>query len=265
MASYLRALTLHPHLAGTKSSLETIHYVETHFKDLGLDTHTVHYKTLLSYPVHASVSAHFSDGRYVELPLMELPDQAAQGVVQPYHAYSPSGLAYAKAVFVNYGWDEDYRTLGVLGVKVNGCVVIARKGGMPRSAVVERAEANGALAVLLYTEGDRFKKGFERGTVMKGMGDPLSPGWAGVDGGESLDLEDSEVLKRFPKIPSLPLSTEAAEVILGSLGGSLVPSEWRNTLQSKVDHVGPGPTMVNFTYQVCSHAYLGDNLVKCCG
>lgn len=184
---------------------------------------------------------------------MELPDQAAQGVVQPYHAYSPSGSAYAKAVFVNYGRDEDYRTLGVLGVNVTGCVVIARPGGLPRGAVVEKAAANGALVVLLYAEEDRFRKGFERGTVMKGVGDPLSPGWASVDGGESLDLEDSEVLKRFPKIPSMPLSTDAAEIILGSLGGALVPPEWRNTLQSKVDRVGAGPTMVNFTYQVCSH------------
>ena len=46
-----------------------------------------------------------------------------------------------------------------------------------------------------------------------GIGDPLSPGWSGVEGGESLGLEDSEVLKRFPKIPSLPLSAEAAERI----------------------------------------------------
>lgn len=180
-----------------------------------------------------------------------LPDQAARGVVQPYHAYSPSGSAHARVVFVNYGRDEDYLTLGALGVNVSGCVVIARKGGLPRGAVVERAEANGALAVLLYAEGERFRKGFERGTVMRGMGDPLTPGWAGVDGAESLKLEDSEVLKRFPKIPSMPLSFEAAETLLGSLAGAPVPHEWRDTmLQSKVSRVGPGPTTVNFTYQV---------------
>ncbi|XP_015898877.3 probable glutamate carboxypeptidase AMP1 isoform X1 [Ziziphus jujuba] len=255
IASYLRALTLHPHLAGTKPSLETTSYVETHFRDYGLETHRVEYKTLLSYPAHASLSAHFSNGSYVELPLMELglPDhQASQGLVQPYHAYSPSGSAHAKAVFVNYGRDEDYLALAALGVNVSGCVVIARKGGLSRGAVVEKAEANGALAVLLYAEGERFRKGFERGTVMKGLGDPLSPGWAGVDGAESLELEDSEVLKRFPKIPSMPLSFEAAEIILGSLAGAPVPNEWRDTaplLQSKVGGVGPGPTTVNFTYQ----------------
>ncbi|KAF5473992.1 hypothetical protein F2P56_005935 [Juglans regia] len=243
-ASYLRALTQHPHLAGTKPSLDTTHYVLSHFKDLGLETRTAQYRALLSYPVHSSLSAHFSDGTVLDLPLTDF-TQATRDVVLPYHAYSPSGSAYAKAVFVNYGTDDDYRALGLLGVNVSGCVVIARKGDLPRGVVVQKADAHGAVAVLLYAEGDGFRKGFERGTVMKGVGDPLSPGWAGVDGGESLDLEDTEVLKRFPKIPSMPLSAEAAEVILGSLGGAPFPSEWR----IGIGHVGPGPTMLNFTYQ----------------
>lgn len=176
--------------------------------------------------------------------------------MRPYHAYSPSGSAYAKAVFVNYGRDEDYRALRALGVNVSGCIIIARKGGgMNRGAVVERAEANGAVAVLIYADGDRFNKnGFERGHVMRGgIGDPLSPGWSsGVDGGESLDLEDSEVLKRFPKIPSMPLSAETAQTILYSLGGEPVPQEWASSMRSKLRlrHVGPGPTLLNFTYQV---------------
>ncbi|KAG6640744.1 hypothetical protein I3843_09G025200 [Carya illinoinensis] len=244
LASYLRALTQHPHLAGTKPSLDTTHYVLSHFKELGLETRTAQYRALLSYPVHSSLSAHFSDDTVLDLPLTDF-TQGTRDVVLPYHAYSPSGSAYAKAVFVNYGTDDDYRALGILGVNVSGCVVIARKGDLPRGVVVRKAEAHGAVAMLLYAEGDGFRKGFERGTVMKGVGDPLSPGWAGVDGGESLDLEDTEVLKRFPKIPSMPLSAEAAEVILGSLGGAPFPSEWRNG----IGHVGPGPTILNFTYQ----------------
>lgn len=146
---------------------------------------------------------------------------------------------------MNHGTDEDYRTLGKLGVNVSGCVVIARKGGLPRGVMVRKAETQGASAVLLYAEGDMFKKGFERGTVMSGVGDPLSPGWAGVDGGERLHSEDSEVLKRFPRIPSMPLSAEAAEFILGSLGGAQSPPGWPTGVG-----VGPGPTMLNFTYQV---------------
>ncbi|KAF5747750.1 glutamate carboxypeptidase 2 isoform X2 [Tripterygium wilfordii] len=247
IATYLRALTLHPHLAGTAASLGTTNYVYTQFQTLGLKTHQTHYKALLSYPVHSSLAAHFSNGTRLYLNLNE--KGVAPDVVPPYHAYSPSGSAYAKVVFVNFGREEDYRALGVVGVNVSGCVLIARKGGgLSRGGVVRGAEAKGALAVLLYTEGD-MGGGVERGTVMSGVGDPQSPGWAGVEGGERLSFEDSEVLNRFPKIPSMPLSPENADVILGSLGGPAVPQRWRDSLRSRVSRVGPGPTMVNFTYQ----------------
>ncbi|XP_024188888.1 probable glutamate carboxypeptidase AMP1 [Rosa chinensis] len=248
VAAYLRALTKHPHLAGTKPSLDTIHYVQSHLSGLGLQTHTAHYNALLSYPLHSSLSAHFSNGSHVDIPLAEPGlSHDGGGVVQPYHAYSPSGSAHAKVVFVNHGSGEDYRALEALGVNVSGCVVIARRGGdLPRGEAIRNAEKNGALAVLLYTEGDsRYNQGFERGVVMNGVGDPLTPGWGGVDGAERLDLEDPEVLKRFPNVPSMPLSAEAAGNILGTLGGAPAPPEWR----AGVERVGPGPTVLNFTYQ----------------
>ncbi|XP_035545307.1 probable glutamate carboxypeptidase AMP1 isoform X2 [Juglans regia] len=257
LASYLRALTQHPHLAGTKASVDTTHYVLSHFKDLGLETRTAQYRALLSYPAHSSLSAHFINGTVLRLPLTEF-TQVTPDVVPPYHAYSPSGSVYSKVVFVNHGTDEDYRALVALGVNASGCVVIARKGDLPRGIVVQKAEAHGAVAMLLYAEGDKFKKGFERGTVMRGVGDPLSPGWAGVDGGESLEMEETEVLRRFPKIPSMPLSAEAAGVILGSLGGATFPPEWR----IGVGHVGPGPTILNFSYQIGSTEWVEENLLN---
>ncbi|GLT36037.1 hypothetical protein SLA2020_104420 [Shorea laevis] len=254
--SYLRALTEHPHLAGTKPSLDTANYVKTHFQTLGLETHVVPFRALLSYPLHASVALHFRNGTALKLPLNEVgvSGYAVSGLVQPYHAYSPSGSAHAKVVFVNYGREEDYRTLAVRGVDVNGCIVIARKGDdLGRGAVVEIAEAKGALAVLIYADGDRNRGGFgsgvERGTVMRGVGDPQSPGWPGVEDGEKLGLQLSEVLSRFPRIPSLPLPFETAQIILESLGGGLMPQEWRDSGQSRFSGVGPGPVMLNFTYQ----------------
>ncbi|XP_004136724.3 LOW QUALITY PROTEIN: probable glutamate carboxypeptidase AMP1 [Cucumis sativus] len=246
VASYLRSLTLHPHLAGTEPSSETVRYVESHFRDLGLETHSIQYDALLSYPKSTSLSVLLSNGTVVNIPLSE----NVEGVVQPYHAYSPSGTAYGPAVFVNYGRDEDYRELAKMGVTVVGCIAVARKGEFPRGVVVAKAEANGAKGVLLYVEGDGFRQGFERGTVMRGIGDPLSPGWAAVDGAERLNLNDSEVLKRFPKIPSMPLSAESAEIILSSLDTASVPPEWRKKANLGSAAVGPGgPIFINFTYQ----------------
>ncbi|RDX96874.1 putative glutamate carboxypeptidase AMP1, partial [Mucuna pruriens] len=250
ISEYLRALTVRPHLAGTEPASLTARYVRDHFSGLGLRTETARHPALLSYPMRSSLAAHFSDGTSSEFRLNE--PGAAAGVVAPYHAYSPSGSTLARAVFVNYGREEDYRALAAAGVEVAGCVAVARGGGgLARGAVVEAAERKGVAAVVLFEERDTWREGFERGHVMRGgIGDPLSPGWGGVDGGESLGLEDSEVLKRFPKIPSMPLSAEVAETILASLRGAPLPFHWRATLNSsKVSNVGPGPTILNFTYQ----------------
>lgn len=153
---------------------------------------------------------------------------------------------------MNYGSGEDYRALGALGVNVSGCVAVARRGGVSRGGVVRRAEEEGAVAVLLYA-GDGGK-GIERGTVMEGVGDPQTPGWAAVDGGERLAAEDGGVGRRFPKIPSMPISTENARVILRSLGGPRLPKEWMDVddhaLREYMAGVGVGPTLVNFTYKV---------------
>ena len=98
--------------------------------------------------------------------------------------------------------------------------------------------------------------GVERGTVMKGLGDPLTPGWGGVEGGEALDLEDSQILNRFPKIPSMPISPEVAYSILRSLEGPQMPHHWRgDALGPQPGRVGPGPTLLNFTYQVSTFIF----------
>ncbi|GFY98010.1 peptidase M28 family protein [Actinidia rufa] len=224
LSSDLRALTLHPHLAGTPPAAQTAAYVQSHFQTLGLDTRTNVYNALLSYPVHSSLSAHFSNGTAADI-LLDESGAGGKNVVRPYHAYAPSGAAYGRAVFVNYGREEDYRALAARGVSVAGCVAVARRGtSLSRNSVVEGAAEKGAAAVLLYTESEEgFGRGVERGTVMRGLGDPLSPGWAGVEGGERLELEDSDVVRRFPKIPSMPISADAAEGILRSLEGARVP------------------------------------------
>lgn len=256
IAAYLHHLTLQPHLAGTPAAINTALYVKAQFEAHGLETRFANYSTLLSYPKHSSVSAQFSNGTTVSLTLSE-PNVPQNGVVMPYHAYSPSGKAYGKAVFLNYGREQDYRALSANGVEVKGCVGIVRRGcGLSRYEVVENAAAHGVAAVLMYTEGgplsdinNSFRGGVERGTVMKGFGDPLTPGWAGINGGEKLDPSDPRVTQKFPKIPSLPVAEVVAESILSSLEGPIVPYEWRDSLNGRIRRVGPGPTMLNFEYE----------------
>ncbi|KAK9699291.1 hypothetical protein RND81_08G165400 [Saponaria officinalis] len=249
---YHRALTRHPHLAGTPASDHLTHLVTTHFQTLGLPTHTREYDVLLSYPTRVSLTAHFPVVGNVEF---NLTDDAR--VVMPYHAYSPSGAVVSPAVYANYGGDDDYRMLDTLGVNVTGCVVVVRRGvTMSRGDVVRKAAEMGAAAVLTYreteTEADyEAEKGVERGTVMKGVGDALTPGWGSVLGGERLKRNDNDVVERFPNIPSMPVSLETAVAILGSLEGAQVPLLWRaHTPNVRVySGVGPGPTVLNFSYQ----------------
>ncbi|KAF8047358.1 hypothetical protein N665_3078s0002 [Sinapis alba] len=247
VSSYLRALTRHPHLAGTKPSLDTLSYVVNHFQSLGLETRIAEYEALLSYPTHISVTARFSNNATVEFDL----NDSSSDVVRPYHAYSPSGSAQGNVVFVNHGEERDYRALELTGVSVRGCLVLVRKGEtLGRGVIVKIAETKGALGVLIYDENDGGGLGgIERGTVMRGIGDPVSPGWPGVVGGEKLSLEDDRVSQRFPKIPSLPLSLHNAEILLASLGGARAPVEWRTGRVGSSQRVGPGRTVVNMTLQ----------------
>ena len=149
-------------------------------------------------------------------------------------------------MYVNLGREEDYRALRRVGVDVMGCVAVVRRREESRGGVVGRAVEEGVVVVLMYTKGESMS-GVERGTVMKVLGDPLTLGW----GGEALDLEDSHILNRFPKIPSMPISPEVAYSILRSLEGPQMPHHWRG------DALGPqpGPTLLNFTYQVSTFIF----------
>ncbi|GKB57238.1 probable glutamate carboxypeptidase AMP1 [Tanacetum coccineum] len=233
ISTYLRHLTLHPHLAGTPPSSSAAAYVTSMFKSFNLQTHVTNYTVMLSYHVNSSLTAHFSNGSDVPITLTErVSDMEYNEVVKGYHAYSPSGTAYGKAVYVSHGREEDYRALEEGGVDVKGCIgVVKRGGGLSRYAAVVKAAEKGVVAVVMFTGGTGG--GVERGTVVDGVGDVLTPGWAADNGGERLSVEDSEVLKRLPSVPSLPISEETAEMILRSLDRK----------------VGPGPTFLNFTYQ----------------
>nr|GLL24645.1 probable glutamate carboxypeptidase 2 isoform X2 [Ipomoea trifida] len=246
IAAYLRELTLRPHLAGTTSSLATALYVKAQFESENLATHLTNYTVLLSFPVSSSLTALFANGSVISVPLSER-GVPGNGVVMPYHAYSPSGSAYGKAAFLNHGREEDYRALAALGWRSRDAY-----------EVVERAAVHGVAAVLMYTDdGDReeftFTEGVERGTVMGGsLGDPLSPGWAGLETGERLQLDNPRVGEKFPKLPSIPISIDAAKTILRSLKGAELPQEWKNDLKSSsidIGRVGPGPTMLKFSYE----------------
>ncbi|XP_037443762.1 probable glutamate carboxypeptidase PLA3 [Triticum dicoccoides] len=249
IAADLRALTSGPHLAGTAGAAGVAAHVLSRLRAAGLRTLTREYAPLLSYRAHASLALLAADRSLLAYLSTDEPADPGRRVVRPYHAYAPSGAAVAEAVFVNLGREEDLAALDRLGVSLRGRVAVAVRGGGYRGGVVARAAGRGAVAVLIAGRADG---GVERGTVLLGgPGDPLTPGWAAADGAERLGFDHEAVRRRLPTIPSMPVSADTASVIVRSLGGPALPQEWRAGLglEGHAGGVGPGPTLVNFTYQ----------------
>ncbi|MCL7050361.1 hypothetical protein MKW94_013089 [Papaver nudicaule] len=148
-----------------------------------------------------------------------------------------------------------------MGVNVSGTVVLARYGKIYRGDIVNNAYDEGALGVLVYTDrkdyggpesfpDDRWMppSGVQVGTVYTGLGDPSTPGWASTGSCERLSVNEIEQGGEVPLIPSLPISAADGEVILRSLDGQVADADWQGDSTAPVYRVGPGPGILNLTY-----------------
>src|SRR6266700_2239333 len=191
-----------------------------------------------------------------------LPDDPTSGQTDQlptFNAYSPDGDATGELVYVNYGIPEDYHVLDSLGISVKGKIVIARYGNSWRGIKPKVAAEHGAIGCLIYSdprddgffEDDIYPKGpmrpwqgVQRGSVMDmpiHPGDPLSPGWASVAGGQRLTLAEATTIE---KIPVLPISYGDAMPLLRNLSGPVAPERWRGALPITY-HIGGGPARVH--------------------
>eukprot|EP01018_Ginkgo_biloba_P010498 Gb_39263 [translate_table: standard] len=266
ISNHLGVLTRQSHVAGTPGDMFTAQYVLQQFQKYGLAAHTVDYEVLLSYPLARSLSLSMPTASLQHKFFLEEEKNTEKSIIPPFHAYAPSGTVMGQAVYVNYGREEDYRKLAEMGVNVSGAIVIARYGDIYRGTVVKIAAKAGAIAAILYGDPQQFggngtqgyfpdskwlpPTGVQRGTVLQGIGDPLTPGWASTKHAEKLSLaKDKDVLEKFPSIPSLPISANEARHILMSLSGPTLPPSWRGSLEINDDYgVGRGPGILNFSY-----------------
>lgn len=256
-------------MAGTRENFNTAQYVETSFKEYGLDAHHKDYDVLLTYPLHRSLVLSQPDHEPVEFLLKEgaIPSDIYTNnskVIPPFHAYAPSGNASAEVVYANYGREEDFLMLAQIGVKVQGAIVIAKYGSIYRGDIVENAAQAGAVAVVIYSDPFDYRKngsqnyypeskwlppsGVQRGSVYTGIGDPLTPGWVSEPDAERLSVDDPAAM--MPRIPSLPISAEDALPILKSLGGPVAPVKWQGALELSEYKLGRGPGRLNISYVV---------------
>ncbi|KAF7037597.1 hypothetical protein CFC21_047938 [Triticum aestivum] len=271
-ASHLRALTLHPHVAGTKANSLTAAYVLHAFSSLSIPSHITPYSVLLSYPVHRSLSLSAGPGRAAKsfsLTQDTYPSdpyaRAAAEVTPTFFAYSASGSVSAEAVYANYGREEDFAYLSSRGVDVAGRVALARYGRIHCEDIVHNARAAGAAAALVYPDPLEYggsagegsfpdsrwlpPSGVQVGSLFRGVGDPTTPMWASSEGCERVSVEDAMATDDMPGIPALPVSARDAAEIQQVLGGAEAPADWQGRDGSPVYRLGPGPAVLNLTYQ----------------
>jgi len=126
------------------------------------------------------------------------------------------------------------------------------------------AEKMGAAGLLIYSDpkDDGFVKGevfpdgpwgpvghIQRGAITYDFlvpGDPLTPGWASVEGARRLPEADAISV---PHIMSVPIKARDAREILRALQGPVAPEDWRGALDVPY-RIGPGPARVHLKLDV---------------
>ncbi|XP_066428520.1 putative N-acetylated-alpha-linked acidic dipeptidase [Eleutherodactylus coqui] len=256
----LQFFSRRPHIAGSVQDEEVLAtYIHNTWKSNLHGSKVYNYTVLLSYPNASDpnyVSILSADG--VESNLSDKvekilsPDQNDSTVVNPFNAYSPSGVIVGDPVYVNYGTVEDFQYLTRdLAMNLTGIVAIARYGKIFRGDKVNNGANFGCAGMILYSDPadyvvgslDRVYPvdwwlpgtGAQRGTLLKLNGDPRTPYYPSTNSAFYADEKDI----KLPNIPVTPISYNDAVKYLSKMAGMEVQSAWKGKLNITY-RVGPG-------------------------
>ncbi|XP_044128514.1 N-acetylated-alpha-linked acidic dipeptidase 2-like isoform X2 [Bufo gargarizans] len=249
-----------PHIAGSFQEEEVlVKYIHNTWKSSLHGSKIYNYTVLLSYPNASDpnyVSILSADGVESDLSAkvekILSPDQNDSTVVNPFNAYSPSGVIVGDPVYVNYGKVEDFYYLTRdLSMNLTGTVAIARYGHIFRGDKVNNAERFGCAGMILYSDPADYVvgsldqvypvdwwlpgTGAQRGTLFINNGDPRTPFYPSTNSAFFLDEKDI----KLPKIPVTPIGYNDAVKYLSKLSGMEVPTKWKGNLNITY-RVGPG-------------------------
>ncbi|XP_044128512.1 putative N-acetylated-alpha-linked acidic dipeptidase isoform X1 [Bufo gargarizans] len=256
----LQFFSSRPHIAGSFQEEEVlVKYIHNTWKSSLHGSKIYNYTVLLSYPNASDpnyVSILSADGVESDLSAkvekILSPDQNDSTVVNPFNAYSPSGVIVGDPVYVNYGKVEDFYYLTRdLSMNLTGTVAIARYGHIFRGDKVNNAERFGCAGMILYSDPADYVvgsldqvypvdwwlpgTGAQRGTLFINNGDPRTPFYPSTNSAFFLDEKDI----KLPKIPVTPIGYNDAVKYLSKLSGMEVPTKWKGNLNITY-RVGPG-------------------------
>lgn len=261
--AFFREFTRLPHPAGSARNRELAEYVAARYRAYGLEDVRIHrYDVLLPWPTHVSVTMTAPtryDASLREDPVAADPDTR----LDPGPAYlgmSASGDVTAELVYAGSGNPADYDWLEAQGVDLRGKVAIVRYS-VPysyRGYKAQVAQQRGLRALLIYSDPqeDGYRKGLtfpdgpygpdshlQRGALTYDFiipGDPLTPGWASVDGARRIPVAEA---RSVPTIMAVPLSWRDAQPLLKAVAGPVAPPSWQGALPFTY-RTGPGPATV---------------------
>jgi N-acetylated-alpha-linked acidic dipeptidase len=263
MRGWLQRMSSEPNHVGSPHDKANADWELAQFKAFGWDARIETFEVLYPTPISESVEllgAHPYTVALQERPIAGDSSAMAKDPALPaYLAFQGDGDVTAPLVYVNYGMQDDYKALQRMGVSAEGKIVIARYGSGWRGLKPKLAQEHGAIGCLIYSDPAddgyaventypdgpaRPPQGIQRGSVTDMTlfpGDPLTPGVGATAGAKRLKISESPVIL---KIPALPISYADAQVLLTTMGGQVVPKDWRGALPITY-RVGPSTAQVH--------------------
>ena len=260
-----RYFTAEPHPAGSERNHELALYVARQWTEQGLEGVRIHrYDVLTSMPRAITVEmvaptlyrASLREDAYDQDP-----DTRNPAIHGGYLSMSASGEATAPLVYAHSGNPEDYDVLRKHHISVKGKIVLVRYSNpySYRGFKALTAQREGAAGLLIYSDPaeDGYKRGkvfpdgpwgpeshIQRGSITYDFlvpGDPLTPGWASVEGARRIPMAEAVSL---PKIMAVAMSWRDAKPLLERLDGPLAPKTWQGGLPLAY-RLGGGAVMVH--------------------
>jgi N-acetylated-alpha-linked acidic dipeptidase len=246
-----RYFTAEPHPAGSERNHQLGLYVARLWHEQGLEDVRIHrYDVLTSLPRSITVEmvapAQFRASLREDAYDVD-PDTKNPAIRGAYLSMSASGEVTAPLVYAHSGNPEDYEILRRQNLSVKGKIVLVRYSNpySYRGFKALTAQNEGAAGLLIYSDpaDDGYRRGkvfpqgpwgpeshIQRGSITYDFlvpGDPLTPGWASVEGARRIP---PEAAVSVPKIMAVPLSWQDAKPLLAHLDGPLAPASWQGGL-----------------------------------
>jgi len=267
--AFFRYFTAEPHAAGSARNKHLAEWLADRYRAYGLEDVRLHrYDVLLPWPKQVSVT--MTAPVHYEASLREdVVDADSDTKLDPgptYFGMTASGDVSGELVYASSGNPSDYDWLASQGIDVRGKIALVRYS-VPysyRGYKAQVAQQRGVKALLIYSDPqeDGYRKGLtfpngpygpeshiQRGALTYDFivpGDPLTPGWASVDGARRITSAEA---RSVPSLIAVPMSWRDAKPLLEALTGPVAPATWQGALPFTY-RVGPGPATVRVNVQM---------------